>query len=103
MHAEISGTVDFKEKDDQSALHRIKDLISTVGSADRMIFDKTEPREPAYKTDELCQIMSSDPMIEYDTREIIARIVDASEFVEYKKEYGRTLICGYARIGGYVF
>lgn len=101
MHSEISGTVDFMEKDDESALQRIRDLISSIGSPDKMIFDKIESKEPEYAISELSQIMSFDPMLEYDTREIIARIVDGSEFVEYKKDYGRTLICGYARIGGY--
>ena len=66
-----------------------------------MIFDKVNAEEPKYKIDELEQVMPSDPMKEYDIRDILARILDKSEFVEYKKEYGRTLVCGYGRIGGY--
>jgi acetyl-CoA carboxylase carboxyltransferase component len=101
MHSEISGTVDFMEKDDKEAINRIRDLVSHIGHPDKMIFDKIDSVEPKYNIGELEKLMPSDPMKEYDTREIIARIVDKSEFVEYKKEYGRTLICGYSRIGGY--
>ncbi len=101
MHSEISGTVDFMEKDDKEAINRIRDLVSHIGHPDQMIFDKIDSVEPKYSIGELEKLMPYDPMKEYDTREIIARIVDKSEFVEYKKDYGRTLICGYSRIGGY--
>ncbi len=101
MHSEISGTVDFMEKDDKEAINRIRDLVSHIGHPDQMIFDKIDSIEPKYSIGELEKLMPSDPMKEYDTREIIARIVDKSEFIEYKKDYGRTLICGYSRIGGY--
>jgi len=101
MHAEISGTVDFHEKDDQSAIERIRKLVDAMGVTEKMIFDKKESIEPKYETSELDIVMAHDPMKDYDTREIIARIVDKSELVEYRKNYGKTLICGYARIGGY--
>lgn len=101
MHAEISGTVDFKAKDDEEALRNIRDLVSHIGHPDALIFDKIDSAEPIYTTEELDKLMPSDPMKEYDIREIIARLVDKSEFVEYKKDYGRTLVCGYCRIGGY--
>jgi len=101
MHASISGTVDFMEKSDGEAIKRIRDLIATIGKPDRMIYDKVESAEPVYDIDELFKLMPFDPIIEYDSREIIARIVDKSEFIEYKKDYGRSLICGYCRIGGY--
>ena len=101
MHAEVSGTVDYKEKDDDSAIARIRDLVSHIGDKQPMIFDKTGSREPEYSDAQLLQIMSDNPTQDYDTREIIARIVDGSEFNEYREDYGRTLICGHARIGGY--
>jgi acetyl-CoA carboxylase carboxyltransferase component len=101
MHAEISGTVDFKENDDQSAIKRIRDLVSHIGAKSERIFDKKEPAEPKYDISELNRIMSPDATKDYDTREIIARIVDNSEFLEYRQNYGRTLLCGYARIGGF--
>jgi len=101
MHAELSGTVDFKEKDDQSAIKRVRELIALGGRQDRMIFDKQESVEPIYDISELDRVMSHDSTKEYDTRDIIARLVDKSELIEYRPDYGRTLICGYARIGGY--
>jgi acetyl-CoA carboxylase carboxyltransferase component len=101
MHSAISGTVDFMAKDDTEAINRIRDLISHTGHPDPMIYDKIESADPDYENEELERIMPADPMKEYDIREIIARIVDKSEFVEYKKDYGRTIVCGYARIGGF--
>ena len=101
MHAEISGTVDFHEKDDESAIKRIRQLVSAMGQKEKMIYDKIESKEPRYHISELDKIMPHDTMKDYDTREIIARIVDNSELVEYRQNFGRTLICGYARIGGY--
>jgi acetyl-CoA carboxylase carboxyltransferase component len=101
MHAEISGTVDFKEKDDQSAITRIRKLVSHISEPAQVLFKQTKSIDPKYNIDELEQIMTADPAKDYDTREIIARIVDNSEFVEYKKDYGRSVLCGYARIDGY--
>ena len=101
MHAEISGTVDFHEKDDESAIKRIRKLVSAMGQKEKMIYDKKEVKEPKYDISELNSIMPHDTMKDYDTREIIARIVDDSELVEYRQNFGKTLICGYARIGGY--
>ena len=101
MHATISGTVDFQEKDDVSALKRIQKLVSRMGKPERMIFKRNEPVEPLYKPEELPKIMPSDPLKDYDIRDIIARLVDGSELDEYKKNYGRSIVCGYASIGGY--
>jgi 3-methylcrotonyl-CoA carboxylase beta subunit len=101
MHAEVSGTVDFKEKDDQSAIKRVRELIALGGRKDKMIFDKQESAEPLYDISELDRVMPHDSTKEYDIRDIIARLVDNSELIEYRPDYGRTLICGYARIGGY--
>ncbi len=101
MHAEISGTVDFHEKNDESAIKRIRQLVSAMGDKERMIFDRKDSVDPVYDISELVKVMPHDPMKDYDTREIIARIVDGSELVEYRQNFGRTLICGYARIGGY--
>ncbi|TFH02298.1 MAG: acyl-CoA carboxylase subunit beta [Calditrichales bacterium] len=101
MHAAISGTVDFKEKDDLAAIKRIRDLISRIGNSMPSIFNRDISALPAYDLKELMQIMPADPLKDYDMRDIIARIVDKSEFTEYKKEYGKSIVCGYARIGGY--
>ncbi len=101
MHSEISGTVDFKEKDDRSAISRIRDLVSHMGETGRLIYKKTVETEPNYPLKDLEGIVSENGSKDYDTREIIARIVDNSELIEYKKDYGRSIICGYVRIGGY--
>ncbi len=101
MHMETSGTIDFKEKDDPSALKHIRKLVAQMGRPKPAVFSLRESRAPKYKIDELIKIMPFDQEHEYEAHEIIARIVDDSEFVEYKKEYGQTLVCGYAHIGGY--
>ncbi len=101
MHSSISGTVDFLEKDDLAAITRIRKLVAHMGNREKMIFKKNSPKEPRYKPEEILKIMPSDPLKDYDIREIIARLVDDSELIEYKKDYGRTLVCGYASIGGY--
>ncbi|MGH9680897.1 MAG: acyl-CoA carboxylase subunit beta, partial [Candidatus Acidiferrales bacterium] len=101
MHAEISGTVDFREPDDDSCLARIRALVDKMGHPPAARFDWKEPEPPAFPPGEIYGIFSSDPARQYDMREIIARIVDASRFEEYRSEYGKTVVCGYARIGGW--
>ena len=101
MHAEISGTIDFKEPDDPSALKHIRKLVRQMGNPKPSPIRKIESHDPKYPISDLYKIMPFNPTQEYDTREIIARLVDNSEFIEYRKEYGQTLVCGYAHIGGY--
>ncbi len=101
MHAQISGTVDFREPDDESCLKRIRALVDKMGSANPSPFSHEKPRAPLYAGEEIYGIFSGDPAKQYDMREVIARIADASEFEEYRAEYGETLLCGYARIGGW--
>ena len=101
VHASISGTIDFKEKDDPSCIERIRQLVDKTGTRPRAPFARVESAEPLFDPEEVYGIFARDPQEEYDTREIIARIVDHSEFTEYKAEYGQTLIAAYARIGGF--
>jgi acetyl-CoA carboxylase carboxyltransferase component len=101
MHAQISGTVDFREPDDESCLARIRALVDKMGAPDAPVFSHSTPREPLFPAEEIYGIFSSNAAKQYDTREIIARIVDGSEFEEYRAEYGETLLCGYSRIGGW--
>jgi len=100
MHASVSGTIDFKEKDDPSALKHIRKLIGHMGRSSAQIFNIQRKRPCKYKATELHKIVPFEQTHEYEIHEVIARIVDESEFVEYKKEYGQTLVCGYAHIGG---
>jgi acetyl-CoA carboxylase carboxyltransferase component len=101
MHAQISGTVDFREPDDDACIKRIRALVDKIGAPNASPFSHVKSREPLYPGEDIYGIFSSDPGKQYDMREIIARVVDASEFEEYRAEYGETLLCGYARIGGW--
>ncbi len=101
MHAEISGTVDFRETDDESCLARIRALVDKMGHPLAARFDYKESENPLFPPEEIYGIFSSDPARQYDMHEVIARIVDGSKFEEYRAEYGKTVLCGYARIGGW--
>src|ERR1700751_5831890 len=101
MHSQISGTVDFREPDDESCLKRIRALVDKMGAPNPPIFSHSRLKEPLYSINKIYGIFSSSAAKQYDMRDIIARIVDASEFEEYRAEYGETLLCGYARIGGW--
>jgi acetyl-CoA carboxylase carboxyltransferase component len=101
MHAQISGTVDFREPDDDACLERIRALADKMGAPRAAPFSHAESREPLHSGEEIYNVFTGDPGKQYDMHDIIARIVDASEFDEYRAEYGETLLCGYARIGGW--
>ena len=101
MHSQISGTVDFREPDDEACLQKLRALVDKMGAPNPPVFNHAAPREPLYPAEEMYGIFSSDPAKQYDMREIIARVVDASEFEEYRAEYGETVLCGYARVGGW--
>ena len=100
-HAQISGTADFREPNDESCLERIRSLVSVMGARPRAPFDYQPPQPPLYTASEIYGIFPSDPAGRYDMREVLARIVDGSVFEEYRAEYGQTLLCGYARVGGW--
>jgi acetyl-CoA carboxylase carboxyltransferase component len=101
MHSAISGTVDFHEPNDEACLARIRSIIEKWGYRRQSPWDRKKPVPPALAAEEIYGIYDSSPARPYDIKEIIGRIVDASKFDEYKAEYGKTLICGYARIGGF--
>jgi 3-methylcrotonyl-CoA carboxylase beta subunit len=109
MHAEISGTVDFKEPNDHLCIARLRSLVSRWGHPPQAAFDRgpfhAEKDAPKYAAQDLYSLLDVNParaaVNSYDMREVIARIADRSEFDEYRPDYGRTLLCGYARIGGY--
>jgi acetyl-CoA carboxylase carboxyltransferase component len=101
MHSAISGTVDFHEPTDEACLMRIRSIIDKWGYRRQSPWDRKKPVPPALAAEEIYGIYDSSPARPYDVKEIIARITDASKFDEYKPEYGKTLVCGYARIGGF--
>jgi 3-methylcrotonyl-CoA carboxylase beta subunit len=103
MHAEISGTVDFYEKDDASCLNRLRSLIALLPEAETTKaakIDKKMPK-PAKNPDALYELVSLDGQKNYDTRDLLASIIDASSIDEYKADYGKTLVTAYARINGH--
>ena len=110
MHAEISGTVDFKEPNDHLCLARLRSLVGKLGERQAasgqpvfsaVAFDAVRDA-PRFAAEDLYGLLNCAPGASnvYDMREVIARIVDRSEFDEYKADFGRTVLCGYARIGG---
>jgi 3-methylcrotonyl-CoA carboxylase beta subunit len=101
LHAELSGTVDFREKDDVTCLQKIRGLASLMGHPPGAPFKRIASQEPIRAAESLLDLMPVNPSREYDVREIMACIVDNSEFIEYKAEFGKSLVCGYARIGGW--
>jgi 3-methylcrotonyl-CoA carboxylase beta subunit len=101
MHSAISGTVDFREPNDEACLARIRAIVEKWGYRRQSPWDRKKPEDPALAAEEIYGIYDSSPGRPYDMKEIVARIVDGSRFDEYKPEYGKTVVCGYARIGGF--
>ena len=109
MHSEISGTVDFKEPNDHLCLARLRSLVSRLGHGPSAPFDRApfDPQldAPRFSAQDLYALLDPDPVKgagqSYDIHEVIARLVDRSQFDEYKQDYGKTVVCGYGRIGGF--
>ena len=101
MHAEISGTVDFYEKDDTSCLQRLRSLVGLLPEAEAAArASKTRAHSPAKKPEAVYELMSLDGHKPYDARDLLASIIDAESLDEYKADYGKTLVTAYARIDG---
>lgn len=100
-HCEISGVTDYKAADDKDALDRIRGLIGKMGHRPQAGFDRGEPQPPAKNPEELFGILPASRTEPYDMLEVIHRLVDNSEFDQYKEGYGKTLLTGYARINGW--
>ena len=103
MHSTVSGIVDYKVESDEEAIATIRSLVEKFSplKGQRSLFDRAEPRDPAFDTEEIYGIMPADRARPYATRQILARLLDGSEFDEYKADYGKTIICGYGRIDGW--
>jgi 3-methylcrotonyl-CoA carboxylase beta subunit len=100
-HCEISGVIDYKAKDDKDALDKIRFIVDKIGDYDKAGFSKTESFPPKEKEDDIFGILPKERNAQYDMLEIIKRLVDNSEFEQYKEGYGKTIITGYARIDGW--
>lgn len=101
VHCRTSGVVDHLANNDHHALKIARDAIARLNRTKTIELDVREPIEPAYTSDEIYGVIPKDTRQPYDVREVIARVVDGSEFDEFKALYGQTLICGFARIFGY--
>ncbi|BDD15460.1 methylcrotonoyl-CoA carboxylase [Marivirga tractuosa] len=100
-HCEISGVTDNKHETDQDCLNDIRRIFNKIGSFEKAGFNREEPAAPAKDEKEIYGLLPNDRVKPYDTRDIIARLVDNSEFDEYKELYGQSIICGTARIDGW--
>jgi acetyl-CoA carboxylase carboxyltransferase component len=101
MHSSISGTIDFREPNDEACITRIRSIVEKWGYRRQSPWDRKKPEPPKLAAEEIYGIYDPSPAKPYDMKEILARVVDGSRFDEYKPEYGKTIICGYARIGGF--
>ncbi|RNL78089.1 acyl-CoA carboxylase subunit beta [Sinomicrobium pectinilyticum] len=100
-HCEISGVTDYKAKDDKDALDTIKNIMDKIGDFDKAGYNRAKPSKPVENPEDIYGILPKSRGDQYNMMEIIKRLVDRSEFEEYKAGYGKTLITGYARIDGW--
>lgn len=100
-HCRRSGVADHYAADDDHALEILREIVSHLGPRRGALPDRREPREPRFDQEELLGVLPADLRIPYDAREIIARLVDDSEFHEFKPLYGTTIVCGFAHVEGY--
>ena len=100
-HAEISGVLDYKVDSDEEALDTIKNIIDKIGNAEQGSFNRKEAFPPKLDEKEIYGIIPVKRDKPYEMRDIIKRLVDNSEFEEYKKDFGKTIVCGYARLDGW--
>ena len=100
-HCEISGVTDYKAKDDKDALDKIKNIVSKIGDFDTAGYNREKAVKPAKDPQEIYGLLPRSRAEQYDMQAIIDRLVDNSEFEEYKKGYGQTILTGYARIDGW--
>src|SRR5262245_51476528 len=104
MHAQISGTIDYHEKDDEACLGRLRRLIDLARPDDAQPappFVRKPAAEPARPASDLYELIDPDPRASYEVRDVLNCLIDAASFDEYKGEYGQSLVCGTARLGGF--
>jgi acetyl-CoA carboxylase carboxyltransferase component len=100
-HCEISGVTDYKSENDKDCLKSIQEIIDKIGNFEKAGFNREEPVEPQKNSEDVIRILPDSREKSYNTIEIIEHLVDDSKFQEYKKGYGETILCGYARIDGW--
>lgn len=102
VHTRISGVADYLASNEEEALKKAREIFTYLPNQQKFKLDRTAPKDPLYDPDEIYGIIPEDLSIPFDIKEIIARIVDESEFEEFKPLYGQTVVTGFARIGGYL-
>ena len=100
-HCEVSGVTDYKAKNDKDALEKIKRIVDKIGDSENAGYNRSKSQAPKFNGKDIFEILPKDRTTPYDMLEIIKRLVDKSEFDQYKKEYGKTILTGYARIDGW--
>ena len=100
-HSRVSGVTDYALADDKACIQKIRELVSHYGPRARAGFDRTSSRPPAFAAEELYGIFPAQGNHQYESRDIIARLIDAESWTEYKADYGKTLLTGYGRIDGW--
>ena len=101
MHCEISGVTDYKQPNDQACLDSIKNIFSKIGDYNKAGFDRIKPTQPKLEPKDIYGILPDTRDKPYDMRDIILRLIDESDFEEYKEEYGKSIICGLGRVDGW--
>ncbi|MFC4561654.1 carboxyl transferase domain-containing protein [Nocardiopsis mangrovi] len=101
VHSRVSGVTDHLAEDDAHALGILRQIVATFGPRPEPAWERSTPRPPAFDPAEIHGVVPTDTRTPYDVREVIARIVDASEFTEFKAEYGPTLVTGFAHVHGH--
>ena len=102
VHTRVSGVADHFAEDDAHAIEIARSIMANLGSVKNLPPDMTEPEEPALDSREIYGVVPADVRMPYDVREVIARLVDGSRFQEFKARYGTTLVCGFARLSGFL-
>lgn len=100
-HCEISGVTDYKSESDEDCLKTIQNIFSKIGDFEKAGFNRIETVEPKKDKNEIIGVLPANRDKPYNTMEVIERLVDNSDFEEYKKGYGETIVCGYARVDGW--
>jgi 3-methylcrotonyl-CoA carboxylase beta subunit len=103
VHTRISGVADHQAEDDAHAIEVARSIVANLGGSSKTLPPgRIEPEEPSYDPKEIYGVLPTDVRRPYDVREVIARLVDGSRFQEFKARYGTTLVCGFARIAGFL-
>src|SRR5688572_27045741 len=100
-HTEISGIADYKFKTEEECLDQVKRIMDKIGEKEKAGFDRIKSKKPSKNTDDLRDMIPTDSTKPYDMLEVIERLVDNSEFDQFKQDYGKTIVCGYGRIDGW--